>query len=147
MKLRLWEILAENVDETELEAIIHASAGWRLRDACSKHSNASGPNPTMGNKSARLHSGRSLFWQIMQMFPNHEPTIDMFANPSNTTLPLFCSRWPHARALLVDAPSCPLSQVQCVYVHPQWSIMQQWLVRLGDFPWVTVLPFWISMSW
>ena len=65
----------------------------------------------------------------------------MFASPSNSKLPKFVSRWPHHRALLVNALTCPLSQLTEVYAHPPWSILQQWLVPFRDNPLLLSLAF------
>ena len=87
---------------------------------------------------------------LFLMRPFCQPHIDMFASPSTTLLPNFCSRWPHHQATLVDALHCNLSGVNHVYAHPPWPLIGQWLHRLRMHPQVvsmTIVPLWASESW
>ena len=53
-----------------------------------------------------------VFVTLMGFFrPYCTPDIDMFASPSNARLPLFCARWPHHQAHLVDALSTDLTSL------------------------------------
>jgi hypothetical protein len=93
-----------------------------------------------------------IFQKILHVF--HEgrwnPEVDMFASPQNTLLPQFCARYPHHRAMLVDALACPLGNLKVVFAHPPWSLIQPWLVRLRDNPHIlsmTLVPMWDSTWW
>ena len=45
-----------------------------------------------------------VFHHLLHVFRNHvHPTVDLFASPSNALLPAVGSRWPHHRAVVVDA--------------------------------------------
>ena len=76
--------------------------------------------------------------------------VDMFASPGDAKLPLFCTRWPHYQAHLVDALKCPLGTLKDVHANPSWSVISQWLHRLGANPQVVcllVVPYWVSATW
>ena len=56
---------------------------------------------------------RELFQFFQKSFSEWvRPTVDVFASPSNTQLPLFISRYQHWDSFLVDALHCTLDQVQ-----------------------------------
>ena len=93
---------------------------------------------------------RGVFLRLLRHFPSFPPKIDMFASPQNTQLPVFCSRWPHFQASLVDALSCPLDNLPVVFANPPWAVVGEWLTRLRQNPHlvsVTVLPLWASVWW
>jgi hypothetical protein len=93
----------------------------------------------------------SLYENILQAFREViQPQVDMFASPANAKLTLFCTRWPHYQAHLVDALRCPLGALSGVYANPPWSVIPQWLHRLKENPNVIcllVVPYWVSATW
>ena len=92
-----------------------------------------------------------IFNRMLQVLGSQiQPQVDMFASPGNAKLPLFCTRWPHYQAHLVDALRCPLGTLREVYGNPPWSIISQWLHRLKANPQVVcllVVPYWVSATW
>lgn len=93
---------------------------------------------------------RQIFLSLLEKFPNKQPTVDMFASPGNCQLPLFVSRWPHHRAIGVDALKMDLSCLHTCYSNPPWHIIHEWLLRLRLHPHIfclTVVPAWAGSVW
>jgi hypothetical protein len=75
---------------------------------------------------------------------------DMFPSPGNHKFPVFCARFPHWEASLVDALTCPLEDVQVCYANPPWNLISRWLNRLRSNPHLlcwAVVPLWVSAPW
>ena len=79
-----------------------------------------------------------------------KPQVDMFASPGNHQLPKFVSRYPHWEAFMVNALTCPLTDIQNCYANPPWTLIGKWLNRLRENPHLKcmmIAPLWVSAPW
>ena len=94
---------------------------------------------------------KDIFRHIQKIFSQFiQPDIDIFASPGNAQLEKWVSRYPHWGAWACNALDMDLSQVRNCWANPPWTLIQQWLHRLQQAPWVKCLmavPFWVGSSW
>jgi hypothetical protein len=94
---------------------------------------------------------RVLFLQLLRkMTPYKQPKVDMFASPGNHQLPKFVARYPHWQAWEVDALKCPLTNIDCCYANPPWTLIGKWLHRLREnkhLSCMMIVPYWVSSAW
>ena len=96
---------------------------------------------SMGNRQGQLHPKKLHISANMWDFAakNFYTTVDMFASPGNAQMKNFVSRWPHHKALGVNALEVSLERVSRAYANPPWTLIFHLLNRLRQNPHVTCL--------
>lgn len=76
-------------------------------------------------------------WSLSQTWTNHifeifgKLMVHLFATPSNTKLPTFCTRSVHPQAWAIDALAIPWNNLYA-YAFAPWCLIQQVLLKLRD---------------